>query len=213
MSNAATLAFEDHERPLIVYSDASDNHIGAVLEQEGKNGEKRPLAFFSKKLPVLKTVRSTFFKELRALYLSLKHFQSRVIGLKLIVRTDSLSIAKVINNPMGKQSPMEQRYIAAIKEFNPIVTHVSGDENKVADALSRPPLVTAMYIKVPQEDSDYIYTSEEDDEDSLSDYQSSESEEEIITPESLNKKEIAKLQRDEPDLIQAAYEHKKDVRF
>ena len=213
LSNAATLAFEDHERPLIVYSDASDNHIGAVLEQEGKNGEKRPLAFFSKKLPVLKTVRSTFFKELRALYLSLKHFQSRVIGRNLIVRTDSLSVAKAINNPMGKQSPMEQRYIAAIKEFNPIVTHVSGDENKVADALSRPPLVTAMYIKVPQEDSDYIYTSEEDDEDSLSDYQSSESEEEIITPESLNKKEIAKLQSNEPDLIQAAYEHKKDVRF
>ena len=48
LSNAVTLAFEDHEKPLIVYSDASDNHIVAVLEQEGKNGEKRPLAFFSK---------------------------------------------------------------------------------------------------------------------------------------------------------------------
>ena len=213
LSKAATLAFEDHEKPLIVYSDASDSHVGAVLEQEGKNGEKRPLAFFSKKLPVLKTVRSTFFKELRALYLCLKHFQNRIIGRELFVRTDSLSVAKAINNPMGNQSPMEQRYIAAIKEYNPIVTHISGDENKVADALSRPPLVTAMYVKVPREDSDYIYTSEEDNEDSLSDYQSSESEEEIITPESLNKKEIANLQRNEPDLIQAAYEHKKDVRF
>ena len=59
---------------------------------------------------------------------------------------------------------------------------------------------------------DYI-TSEEDNEDSLSDYQSSENEEEIITPESLNKKKIAKLQSNEPDLIQAAYELKKDVRF
>ena len=69
-----------------------------------------------------------FFKELRTLYLSSKHFQSRVIGRKLIVRTDSLSVEKAINNPLGKQSPMEQRYIAAIKEFNPIVTHVSGDK-------------------------------------------------------------------------------------
>ena len=213
LSKAVTLAFEDHEKPLIVCSDASDSHVGAVLEQEGKNGEKRPLAFFSKKLPVLKTVRSTFFKELRALYLSLKHFQSRIIGRQLFVKTDSLSVAKAINNPIGNQSPIEQRYIAAIKEFNPTVSHITGNENKVADALSRPPLVTAMYVEASHEDSDYIYTSEEDTEDSLSDYPSSESEEEIITSEFLNKEEIAKLQSNEPDLIKTAYEHKKTVRF
>ena len=75
---------------------------------------------------------------------------------------------------MGKQSPMEQRCIAAIKEYNPIVTHISRDENKVDDALSRPPLVTAMYVKVPREDSGCICISEKDNEDSLSDYRSSE---------------------------------------
>ena len=63
-------------------------------------------------------------------------------------------MAKAINNPIGNQSPIEQRYIAAIKEFNPTVMHITGDENKVADALSRPPLVTAMYVKASHDDSD-----------------------------------------------------------
>ena len=58
----ATLAFEDHNKPLILYSDASDTHVGAVLEQEGINGNRKPLAFFSKKLPTLKRFRSTFLK-------------------------------------------------------------------------------------------------------------------------------------------------------
>jgi len=46
----------------MLFSDASDTHVGAVLEQEGENGEMRPLAFFSKKLPPLKTVRSIFIR-------------------------------------------------------------------------------------------------------------------------------------------------------
>ena len=32
LAKAATLAFEDHNNPLILYSDASDTHVGAVLE-------------------------------------------------------------------------------------------------------------------------------------------------------------------------------------
>ena len=99
----------------------------------------RTLAFFSKKLPPFKQVRSTFYKELRGLYLSLKHFQSRIFGRSLIIRTDSKSVERAITNEMGNHSPAEQRWIFAIKEFNPIVRHIDGNDNVVADSLSRPP--------------------------------------------------------------------------
>ena len=45
---AATISYEDHTKPLILFTDASDSHVGAVLEQEGGKGEMRPLAFFQR---------------------------------------------------------------------------------------------------------------------------------------------------------------------
>ena len=44
----------DQNKPLMLFLDSSDTHVGAVHEQEGKNREMRPLAFFSKKLPPLR---------------------------------------------------------------------------------------------------------------------------------------------------------------
>ena len=213
LAKAATLAYEDHNKPLILYSDASETHVGAVLEQEGINGNKRPLAFFSKKLPSLKRYRSTFYKELRALYLSLKHFQSRVIGRELIIRTDSQSVEKAITNPIKDQSPMEQRYIAAIKEFNPFVKHIAGVDNRVADILSRPPHSTSMHIALQDNDPDYAYNSNTDLNCSDTNDDLTENEEELITAESLNKLEIAQLQKNEPLLLKKAKELKKEIKY
>ena len=85
--------------------------VGAVLEQEGENGEMHPIAFFSNRLPPFKQVRSTFYKELRGVYLSLKHFQSRILGRSLIIRTDSKSVERAITNEVANRSPAEQRWI------------------------------------------------------------------------------------------------------
>ena len=114
---SATKSYEDHTKPLILFTDASDNHVGAVLEREGKNGGMQPLAFFSKKLHPFKQVRSTFYKELRGVYLSLMHFQSRKFGRSFIIRTDSKSVERAITNEMGNHSPAEQRWICANKEY------------------------------------------------------------------------------------------------
>ena len=174
---------------------------------------KTSCIFFSKKLPTLKRFRSTFFKELRALYLSLKHFQSRIIGRELIVWTDSQSVEKAIINPVGDQSPMEQPYIAAIKEFNPMIQHIAGTDNKVADTLSRPPNAASMHIIHQDHDPDYIYYSETDSNCSDTSVDLSEHEEELITAESLNKLEIAQLQKNEPLLLAKVKEFKKKVKF
>ena len=213
LANASTLAFEQHGKPLIIYCDASDNYIGAVLEQESDEGDRRPLAFFSKKLSAFKRVRSTFYKELRALYVSIRHFQHRIIGRKLIVRTDSQAVEKAVNNPLGNQSPTEQRYIAAIKEYSPVVIHISGKDNQVADYLSRPPSPVVLHARTHEEDPDYSCSSCSDTDNSLSEYQQSEEEEELITADSLNRIEIARLQAEEQDLIEHAIKLNKNVKY
>ena len=138
LENAATLTFKDHNKAFIISTDASDTHVGSVLEQIGNDGELQPLAFFSKKLPPLKVVRSTFYKELRGLYLSLKQFQCRILGRDFVVRTDNKALVSAIKNEVNNKSPMELRYILLLKEFNPRIEHIAGSDNIVTDALSRP---------------------------------------------------------------------------
>ena len=230
LANTTTLSYEDHNKPLMLFSDASDTHVGAVLEQEGENGEMRPLAFFSKKLPPLKTVRSTFYKELRALYLSLKHFQYRILGRRLLIRSDNKALVGAINNKLKDQSPMEQRYIMLIKEFDPEIAHIAGSNNIVADALSRPPQITTMHVRVHREDPDYICSSESEPSDSESDIDNFDDTEPVINPEvydsetsssgiehissrALNREAIAVFQSMEPDLIECARHLKKTVQF
>ena len=54
--------------------DASDSHVGAVLQQR-LHGSWSPLAFFSKKLSSNESKYSGFNRELLAAYSSVRHFR------------------------------------------------------------------------------------------------------------------------------------------
>ena len=54
--------------------DASDSHVGAVLQQK-LHGSWAPLAFFSKKLSSAESKYSAFDRELLAAYSSIRHFR------------------------------------------------------------------------------------------------------------------------------------------
>ena len=181
-------------------------------------------------LPPLKTVRSTFYKELRALYLSLKHFQYRILGRRLLIRSNNKALVRAINNKLKDQSPMEQRYIMLIKEFDPEIAHIAGSNNTVADALNRPPQITAMHVRAHQEDPDYLCSSESKSSDSeldmdifdnteqvinqeIYDIDMSSSDVEFVSPKTLDRKAIAVFQSRNPGLIDQASLLKKNVSF
>ena len=140
LQKAETLAFDDVNQPLVLTSDASATHAGAVLEQfvdqkfstSGKRGT-RPLSYFSQAFPSRTKVRSTFNRELTALYLAVRHFRFRIRGRELIFRTDHKSLINALANPEGQHSPEERRMIYHLKEYLPTLVHLSGEENVVAD--------------------------------------------------------------------------------
>ena len=141
VQQAATLSFDDPEAALILSSDASQTHAGATLEQEAKEDNKlvrRPLAFFSKKLPRTTSIRSTFNRELCALRMAFQQFRNRIRGRKIIVYTDNISLANALSNSSGIHAPVERSWIAEIKEYTPEVRHIPGSLNHVPDFLSRP---------------------------------------------------------------------------
>ena len=141
IQNAATLAFEDPNLPLILSTDASNYFAGATLEQPISVNDlsaRRPLAFFSKALPKSKINRSAFNRELCALRMAIQYFRHRIRGRRLILLTDHKSLVHALTNGTGQHSPIEMAWLDEIKEYYPDVQYIKGSDNVVADFLSRP---------------------------------------------------------------------------
>jgi hypothetical protein len=132
-----------HPAPNAVLSlsvDASDSHVGGVLQQQVGKGWK-PLAFFSKKLAPAEVKYSTFDRELLAAYATIRHFRFLLEGRQFRLMTDHKPLVAAMVRVTPPQSARQQRHLAYISEFTTDLRHTPGSENVVADALSRPPAI------------------------------------------------------------------------
>ncbi|GBG78917.1 hypothetical protein CBR_g28631 [Chara braunii] len=79
LMNHEVLMVPDPQKPFIVTTDASQYGIGAVLAQQ--DGKKlRPIEYMSKKMPSKKVAKSTYERELYALYKALVHWRQFLLG-------------------------------------------------------------------------------------------------------------------------------------
>ncbi len=118
---------------LELVTDASSLAAGAVLHQI-IDGQKQPLAFFSRKFSERESNKSAFDRELLAVYLSLKHF-SWLLGVQFRILTDHKPLLHALT--MKNPTPQQARWLSYISEFNCSIHHVAGADNVVADSLSR----------------------------------------------------------------------------
>lgn len=122
--------------------DASDQHVGGVLQQRGPGGWE-PLAFFSRKLSDTEGRYSTLDRELLACVSAIRHFRHQVEGRAFYLLTDHKPLTHLVHKVSDAWSARQQRHLAYVAEYTADVRHVPGLENVVADALSRPPAVAA----------------------------------------------------------------------
>ena len=80
LSSVPELVHPQYNTPISLAVDASDSHIGAVLQQQLHDKSWSPLAFFSKKLSDTEKKYSAFDRELLAAYLSVHHFRFMLEG-------------------------------------------------------------------------------------------------------------------------------------
>ena len=73
--------------PIGLTTDASETHIGGVLEQH-QDGLWKPLGFWSKHLPPEKQKWTTYRRELYAVLQAVRHFKDDFEGRDLTVYTD-----------------------------------------------------------------------------------------------------------------------------
>ena len=71
------------------------------------------------------------------MFLAVKHFRHHVEGLLFTIFTDHKPLTFAFASA-AERSPRQTRHMSFISEFSTNVLHVSGKDNVVADALSRP---------------------------------------------------------------------------
>ena len=83
----ATLIFPDFEQTFDLYTDASDQQLGATLVQNGK-----PLGFYTRKLNSAQLNYTLREKELLGIIEGFKAFEGMIRGKELIAHTDYLNL-------------------------------------------------------------------------------------------------------------------------
>lgn len=117
-------------------TDASNFAVGGALHQM-VNGEPRPVGFFSKKLSEAQRRTSTFDRELLGAYLNVLHFKPMIEGRRVVLLTDHKPLSAAFNKTTPMKSDKQQRYLSVITEFVDGINYIKGDQNVVADCLSR----------------------------------------------------------------------------
>ena len=129
------LNYPDWSKPFIIHTDASDYQLGAVISQK-YGDEYKPLAFFSRKLNKAQKNYTTTEKELLSIVECIREFRNILFGYPIEVYSDHKNL---VNAATVSQSQRVMRWRMILEEFGPNIRHIKGEDNIVADAISRLP--------------------------------------------------------------------------
>lgn len=158
LSDATLLQHPVSGAALGLFTDASSVHIGSCLQQQ-VNGEWFPLAFFSKKLTDKQTQWPAYYRELLAVYESVQHFRHVLEIQHVTIFTDHKPLLYAFVQRREKLPPAQLNQLSFISQFTTDIKYIKGEDNVVADAMSR---VDAIAL---EEDYEALAKSQEADQE------------------------------------------------
>jgi hypothetical protein len=136
LSHVAMLAHPDGASSIALVTDASTTAMGAVLQQRAQNAWQ-PLIFFSKKMSTAEQKCSAHDREPLAFYEAVKHFRRMLVAWHFVMFTDHKPLTYAFSQRRDNCSPRQFKHLVFISQFTTDIRYISGQDNVVADALSR----------------------------------------------------------------------------
>ena len=130
------LAYPDWSKPFHLEVDASDNAIGGMLAQEGRNGKLQPISFFYSTLNGAQRKYSVCEKEAWAMVVASRKLSKYLYAAeRVIISSDhnTLLWLRQKRDPRGKFA----RWLLELEGLNYVVKYRRGSENLAADYFSR----------------------------------------------------------------------------
>ena len=131
MTQETILNYPNFNEVFEIHTDASDRQLGAAISQN-----KKPLAFYSRKLSSAQRNYTTTEQELLSIVETLKEFRNILLGQRIKVFTDHKNL---VHESELKTSQRVMRWRLLLEEYGPEIVYIKGPKNVVADALSRLP--------------------------------------------------------------------------
>lgn len=128
LSRATMLAHPDPKAELAVITDASDNALGAAIQQRIEK-DWQPQAFMSKKLSLAQRKYCAYDRELLTIYTAIKYYRHLLEGLRFTVFIDHKPFIYAFNQDPLRSSPHQARHLEYIGQFTTDIQHISGKEN------------------------------------------------------------------------------------
>ena len=138
IAEATLLAHPKDNSLTELWTDASDCGMGATLVQL-QNQAWQPLAFWSKSFNQAQRSYAAFDKEMLAISYSIQHFRNFIEGQPITVRTDHKPLVFALTKKSDAFTPLQRRHLSFISQFIDKIYYRKGEENVVADTLSRIP--------------------------------------------------------------------------
>ena len=129
LCQAPVLTHPDFTKPFVIFTDASDIGVGAVLSQEGQ-----PIWYASRVLTSAERKYDTREKECIGIMFGLDKFKPFFYGTHVTVYTDHGNLRWLMDHEQKGRLARWQLYL---QQFDISISYVKGKHNPVADCLSR----------------------------------------------------------------------------
>lgn len=135
LSTEPVLAFPDYTKPFHIFTDASLVGQGGALMQKGENNLFRAICYCSRTLSASERKWPAVQVELSAIVFALREFRAFIYQSEVILHTDHKPLTYLMKK--ADSAPNLGRWLIELQNYNIKIVHIKGNENSLADALSR----------------------------------------------------------------------------